>query len=158
MIQHIHVQTRLLRDRSASKLCLDYTLRQRIVPILVKIAKNSPAKVATEVVRCLVTLIDISDEEFLTHASVCVSISELAGSSHGGLDDEYRESLMELLFNVAATTKVRRALLSLWFHLDVRNRDGQSASDVSMDVFLRLAALNLERFPRFLCSVGECSC
>ena len=50
--------------------------------------------------RCLVTLIDVSDEEFLAHESVCVSISELAGSFHGGLDDDYRESLMELLFKL----------------------------------------------------------
>jgi len=132
------VQSRLLRDRSASKLCLEYTLRQRIVPTMVKIAKNSPSLVATEIVRCLVALIDVSDEEFLAHESVCVSISELAGSFHGGLDDEYREALMELLFNVAATTKVRRVLLSLWFNLDgLRVRDGQSISDVSQDtVFL----------------------
>ena len=133
LIQHIHNQTRLLRDRSASKLCLEYTLRQKIVPTLVKIAKNSPSQVSTSVVRCLVTLIDVSDEEFLTHESVCVSISELAGSFHGGLDDEYRESLMELLFNVAATTKVKRTLLSLWFHLDgMRSRDGL---EISNDVF-----------------------
>ena len=70
------------------------------------------------------------------HESVCISISELAGSSHVGLDDEYRESLMELLFNVAATTKVRRLLLNLWFHLDGRNRDGQIVSDVLNDVCL----------------------
>lgn len=138
-MQHIRNQTRLLRDRSASKLCLEYTLRQKIVPTLVKIAKNSPSQVSTEVVRCLVTLIDVSDEEFLAHESVCVSISELAGSFHGGLDDEYRESLMELLFNVAATTKVRRMLLSLWFNLEgMRTRDVQSVSDVSTDVFLTL--------------------
>ena len=37
---------------------------------------------------------------------------------------------MELLFNVAATTKVRRPLLNLWFNLDgVRNRDWQSFSE-----------------------------
>jgi hypothetical protein len=101
----------------------------------VRIAKNSPSLVATEVVRCLVALIDVSDEEFLAHESVCVSISELAGSFHGGLDDEYREALMELLFNVAATTKVRRVLLNLWFNLDaLRSRDVQSVSDVSFDV------------------------
>ena len=88
---------------------------------------------ATEIVRCLVALIDVSDEEFLAHESVCVSISELAGSFHGGLDDEYREALMELLFNVAATTKVRRMLLSLWFNLDSVRKDGQSISDVSQD-------------------------
>lgn len=104
---------------------------------MVKIAKNSPATVATEVVRCLVTLIDVSDEDFIAHDSVCVSISELAGSFHGGLDDEYREALMELLFNVATTTKVQRVLLNLWFNLEaVRNRDVQSASDVSNDVLL----------------------
>ena len=99
---------------------------------MVKIAKNSPSQVATEIVRCLVALIDVSDEEFLTHESVCTSISELAGSFHGGLDDDYREALMELLFNVAATTKVRRPLLNLWFNLDgVRNRDWQSLSESS---------------------------
>jgi len=70
----------------------------------------------------------------MAHESVCVSISELAGGFHGGLDDEYRESLMELLFNVAATTKVRRVLLNLWFNLDGRTRDGQSGSEVSSDV------------------------
>ena len=81
-------------------------------------------------------MIDVSDEEFLAHESVCVSISELAGSFHGGLDEEYRENLMELLFNVAATTKVRRMLLSLWFNLEgMRSRDVQSVSDVSNDVF-----------------------
>jgi hypothetical protein len=133
LISHIHIQSRLLRDRSASKLCLEYSLRERIVPTLVKIARNSPALVATEIVRCLVALIDVSDEEFLAHESVCVSISELAGSFHGGLDDEYREALMELLFNVAATTKVRRMLLSLWFNLDSVRKDGQSISDVSQD-------------------------
>lgn len=101
---------------------------------MVKIARNSPSLVATEIVRCLVALIDVSDEEFLAHESVCVSISELAGTFHGGLDDEYREALMELLFNVAATTKVRRVLLNLWFNLDgLRRRDGESISDVSQD-------------------------
>ena len=99
---------------------------------MVKIARNSPSQVATEIVRCLVALIDVSDEEFLAHESVCVSISELAGSFHGGLDDEYREALMELLFNVAATTKVRRILLNLWFNLDgMKGRDIQSISDIS---------------------------
>lgn len=104
---------------------------------MVKIARNSPSQVATEIVQCLVALIDVSDEEFLTHDSVCVSISELAGSFHGGLDDDYREALMELLFNVAATTKVRRVLLNLWFNLDgARNRDAQSISSESApDVF-----------------------
>jgi hypothetical protein len=110
----------------------------------VKIAKNSPATVAIEVVRCLVTLVDVSDEEFLAHDSVCVSISELAGSFHGGLDDEYREALMELLFNVAATTRVQRVLLNLWFNLEVmRNRDVQSASDVSSDVSLHYGFSNI---------------
>jgi hypothetical protein len=91
-----------------------------------------------------VALIDVSDEEFLAHESVCVSISELAGSFHGGLDDEYREALMELLFNVAATTKVRKVLLSLWFNLDgLRVRDGQSISDVSQDTVLPLTPFPL---------------
>jgi hypothetical protein len=103
----------------------------------VRIAKNSPSLVATEVVWCLVALIDVSDEEFLAHESVCVSISKLGGSFHGGLDDEYCEALMELLFNVAATTKVRRVLLNLWFNLDaLRSRDVQSVSDDSFDVCL----------------------
>jgi hypothetical protein len=126
---------------------LEYTLRHKIVPTLVKIARNSPAQVSTEVVRCLVTLIDVSDEEFLTHESVCVSISELAGGVHGGLDDEYRESLMELLFNVAATTKVKRGLLNLWFNLEgMRGKDTQSISDVSSDVLsgLKEPFLSLE--------------
>jgi hypothetical protein len=96
--------------------------------------------VATAVVQCLVTCIDVSDEEFLAHNSVCVSISELAGSFHGGLDDDYREALMELLFNVATTTKVRRGLLSLWFNLEgMRGREGHSASDLSVDVYRRLS-------------------
>jgi Retinoic acid induced 16-like protein len=86
---------------------------------MVKIARNSPSMVATEIVRCLVALIDVSDEETLAHETVCVPISELAGSFHAGLDDEYREALMELLFNVAATTKVRKSLLNLWFNLNV---------------------------------------
>jgi hypothetical protein len=111
---------------------------------MVKIARNSPSLVATEIVRCLVALIDVSDEEFLAHESVCVSISELAGSFHGGLDDEYREALMELLFNVAATTKVRRMLLSLWFNLDAVRRDGQSISDLSQDT-----VRSLERITAF---------
>jgi hypothetical protein len=98
----------------------------------------------------------VSDEEFLAHESVCVSISALAGGFHGGLDDEYRESLMELLFNVAATTKVRQVLLNLWFNLDGRIRDGQSGSEVSSDVFSHfLPGLTLERFPDLLCFVGE---
>jgi hypothetical protein len=100
----------------------------------------------------------VSDEEFLAHESVCVSISELAGGFHGGLDDEYRESLMELLFNVAATTKVRRVLLNLWFILDGRIRDGQSGSEVSTDVYSLPSfglGLTLERFPDLLCIVGE---
>jgi hypothetical protein len=143
LVSHIQVQNHILRDRAASKLCLEYTLRQRIVPTMVKIARNSPSLVSKEIVRCLVALIDVSDEEFLTHESVCLSISDLAGSVHGGLDDEYREALMELLFNVAATTKVRKPLLNLWFNLDsVRNRDGQSVSDASTaDVFALPAML-----------------
>lgn len=93
----------------------------------------------------MVTLVDVSDEDFLAHGSVCVSISELAGSFHGGLDDEYRETLMELLFNVAATTKVRRVLLNLWFNLEgMRSRDVQSVSDVSNDVFSTLELADLE--------------
>jgi len=113
-----------------------------MVPTMVKIARNSPSQVSTEIVRCLVALIDVSDDEFLTHDSVCTSISELAGSFHGGLDEDYREALMELLFNVAATTKVRRPLLNLWFNLDVRNRDAQSGSEIStMDVLLVKTAL-----------------
>ena len=134
LILHINRLNELVRERASSKVCLEYTLRQRIVPTLVKIARNSPSQVSVAVIRCLVTLIDVSDEEFLAHESVCVSISELAGGFHGGLDDEYRETLMELLFNVAATTKVRRVLLNLWFNLDGRIRDGQSGSEVSTDV------------------------
>jgi len=133
LIHHITAQTRLLLDRPSSRMCLEYTLRAKIVPQLVKIARNSPSGVATAVVKCLVTMIDTSDEDFVADESVCGSLSELAGSFHAGLDDEYRESLMELLFNVAATTKVRRALLSLWFHFE-RHRDTGSVSDVSTDV------------------------
>lgn len=145
---------------------------------MVKIARNSPSLVATEIVRCLVALIDVSDEEFLAHESVCVSISELAGSFHGGLDDEYREALMELLFNVAATTKVRRMLLSLWFNLDAVRRDGQSISDLSQDTVrfleritlfccgvlfvrqgpLEMELLTVERLSHLLCIIGECPC
>ena len=114
---------------------MEYALHQRMVPTLVKIARNSPSQIASEIVHCLVALIDVSDEEFLAHESVCTSISELAGSFHGGLDDEYREALTELLFSVAATTKVKRSLLNLWFNVDgVRSRDCQSVSDVSTDV------------------------
>jgi hypothetical protein len=128
LIHHISAQTRLLLDRPASRLCLEYTLRTRVVPELGKIARNSPSSVASAVVRCLVSMIDAADEDFLADESVCGSISELAGSFHAGLDDEYRESLMELLFNVAATTKVRRGLLGLWFHLA---RDVGSVSETS---------------------------
>ena len=126
--------------------------------MLVKIARNSPSQVSVAVIRCLVTLIDVSDEEFLAHESVCVSISELAGSFHIGLDEDYRESLMELLFNVAATTKVRRVLLNLWFNLDSRGRDGQSGSEISTDVYIFiLLRLTTERLPYLLCVIGECS-
>lgn len=128
LIHHISAQTRLLLDRPASRLCLEYTLRARVVPELGKIARNSPSNVACAVVRCLVSMIDAADEDFLADESVCGSISELAGSFHAGLDDEYRESLMELLFNVAATTKVQRGLLGLWFHLA---RDVGSISETS---------------------------
>jgi Retinoic acid induced 16-like protein len=124
------------------------------VPTLVKIARNSPAKVATEAVRCLITLIEVSDEDFLAHDSVCVSISELAGGFHPGLDDEYREMLMKLLFNVAANVKVRAGLLSLWFNLDgIRNRDSQgpqSPNDALNDVFVLFSAQLIQNdFPIF---------
>jgi len=123
------------------------------VPTIVKIARNSPSQVATEIIRCLVALIDVSDEEFLTDESVYLSISELAGSFHGGLDDDYREALMELLFNVAATTKVRKPLLSLWFNLESgRGRDGQSISETSaLEVSHFMAMLMLERLSYILC-------
>jgi hypothetical protein len=158
LIHHISAQTRLLLDRPASRLCLEYTLRTRVVPELGKIARNSPSSVASAVVRCLVSMIDAADEDFLADESVCGSISELAGSFHAGLDDEYRASLMELLFNVAATTKVRRGLLGLWFHLarDVGSvSETSTATDVPSSVVRLL--IGIERLSYFLCVVGECS-
>jgi hypothetical protein len=160
LIHHISAQTRLLLDRPASRLCLEYTLRARVVPELGKIARNSPSGVASAVVRCLVSMIDAADEDFLVDESVCGSISELAGSFHVGLDDEYRESLMELLFNVAATTKVRRGLLGLWFHLA---RDVGSISETStftdvLSIVVGVLLIGIERLSYILCVAGECSC
>lgn len=103
-------------DRFAPKACLEFALHRDIFLWLVTLAVNGPAGLTRHIISAFTELVEIHDEDFLTHEAVCKSLIVLLKYLNR---KTHKEAMLgptiQLLFCICSKIHLYPPLLSMFF-------------------------------------------